>query len=174
MKSKVALGFLLAFSLTTFAFAKAKPILEEVVLKNSQFSKIIYQSLANNIQAEPAKMLAGGKMNVITIANAFSCLESGSGAKVKYTCAILADAGWNALGSESYGAGDNEELTKSLYEAMSEKPEVDEFSSTKTIELNATDKEGGTERNQLTCMMATELAQGLGLTAYTCQIMNAL
>ena len=174
MTSKIALGFLLAISITSLAFAKAKPVSEEVVLKNSQFSKMIYKSLAKNVEIQKAQMLAGGKMNVITIGQGFSCLESGSGAKAKYTCAILADSGWSSLGSESYGSGDNEELTKSLYDALSVTAEVDEMFSTKTIELNVADQDGGTERNQLTCMKASEQAQGLGLAAYTCQIMNAL
>lgn len=156
MKSAILFS-LLVFSATSFA--ASSPITEDVVLKNKEFSKRIYTALEKKIPAVK---------NTITIKGLISCQKTDK----SVSCKLLA-GGWNYLGSEAYGSGDQEKLTKKLYDSLSLKAVVEEGMSFKTIELNVEDPNGGTERNQLSCIRPGKEAAELGLRD-TCQLLNGL
>lgn len=148
MKSIIALSF---FVLTSTAFAASSPILEDVVLKNKQFSQKIYDAL-------------GGK----DVKGLVSCKKT-----TKNVSCSLTKGGWNYFGNEAYGSGDQEKLTKKLFDSLSIKETVEEGMKFKTIELNVADPRGGTERNLLSCTRVGKEAEQLGLRD-TCQVINAL
>ncbi len=142
---KTAILFsLLVLSTTSFA---ASPIIEDVVIKNKQFSQKIYEAL-------------GGK----EIKGLISCTKS--------SCKLI-KGGWSYFGMESYGSGDKGLLTKKLYDALKLPVTTEEGMKFKTIELNVEDPRGGTERNQLVCTRVGKQAEELGLRD-TCNVLNAL
>lgn len=144
-------AFLLSlFILSTTSYA-ASPIIEDVVIKNKQFSQKIYDAL-------------GGK----EIKGLISCKKSGNAVSCK-----LIKGGWNYFGMESYGSGDKGLLTKKLYDALALKATTEEGMKFKTIELNVEDPRGGTERNQIVCTRVGKFAEEMGLRD-TCNVLNAL
>lgn len=144
MKTSILLMLLV---LSSNSFAASSPILEDVVLKNKQFSQKIYEAL-------------GGK----EIKGLISC--------TKTSCKLTKGA-WNYFGMESYGSGDKGVLTKKLYDTLKIKETTEDGMKFKTIELNVADPHGGTERNQLVCTRVGKEAEDLGLRD-TCQVLNAL
>ena len=144
MKTTILLSLLI---FCTSTFAASSPILEDVVLKNKEFSQKIYEAL-------------GGK----EIKGFISCTKS--------SCKLIKGS-WNYFGMESYGSGDKGLLTKKLYDSLKIKETSEDGMKFKTIELNVADPHGGTERNQLVCTRVGKEAEGLGLRD-TCQVLNAL
>jgi hypothetical protein len=144
MKSLILFSLFIVSSTT---FAASSPILEDVVVKNKQFSKTIFEALKTK-----------------SIKGLITCSPS--------TCKLI-KGGWNYLGSENYGSGDQEKLTKALYDSLQIKETTEEGMNFKTIELNVPDPRGGTERNQLTCIRPGKEARSYGLRD-TCQLLNAL
>jgi len=148
MKTSILLSLLV---LTTTAFAASSPIVEDVVLKNKEFSQKIHTALA-------------GK----EIKGLISCTKTSKSISCK-----LIKGGWNYFGMESYGSGNKGTLTKKLYDSLSIKETSEDGMKFKTIELNVADPHGGTERNQLVCTRVGKEAEDLGLRD-TCQVLNAL
>lgn len=181
MKCMSILVLACGFLIQSMAFARATPVTEEVTLKNGDFSKLIYEALEKNKKPKKATGLAGGEMYIIDIQKGFSCAKSISlkkDAAPRYSCTLAADKGWNSLGMNSYGSGSNEKLSKALYNALGVQAEEESeggetLMATKTIEMNVADGDGGTERNQISCVQPSEEAEGLGI-AHSCQIVNAL
>jgi len=148
MKTSILLSLLV---LSTTAFAASSPMVEDVVLKNKEFSQKIHTAL-------------GGK----EIKGLISCSKT-----TKTVSCKLIKGGWNYFGMESYGSGDKGLLTKKLYDSLSTKATTEDGMKFKTIELNVEDPHGGTERNQLVCTRVGKEAEVLGLRD-TCQVLNAL
>lgn len=148
MKTFIALSFLV---LTSTSFAASSPILEDVVLKNKQFSQKIFDAL-------------GGK----EVKGLISCKKT-----AKEVSCSLTKGGWNYFGNEAYGSGNQDKLTKKLYDSLSIKETMEDGMKFKTIELNVADPHGGTERNQISCTRVGKEAEQLGLRD-TCQVLNAL
>jgi hypothetical protein len=148
MKTSILLTLLI---LSTTSFAASSPIIEDVVLKNKEFSQKIYEAL-------------GGK----EIKGLISCKKT-----AKSVSCRLIKGGWNYFGNEAYGSGDQDKLTKKLYDSLTLKPTTEDGMKFKTIELNVEDPHGGTERNQITCTRVGKQAEDLGLRD-TCQVLNAL
>lgn len=147
MKTTILLSL---FVLSSTSFAASSPIVEDVVLKNKQFSQKIYEAL-------------GGK----EVKGLISC------SKGKEISCKLIKGGWNYFGMESYGSGDKGQLTKKLYDSLTLPVTTEDGMKFKTIELNVEDPHGGTERNQLVCTRVGKQAEQLGLRD-TCQVLNAL
>ena len=148
MKTSILLSLLV---LSTTSFAASSPIVEDVVLKNKEFSQKIHDAL-------------GGK----EIKGLISCKKTAK----DVTCKLI-KGGWNYFGNEAYGSGDKEQLTKKLYDSLTLKTTNEDGMKFKTIELNVEDPRGGTERNQISCMRVGKQAEELGLRD-TCQVLNAL
>lgn len=170
----------LVFQLT--AFAKSQPVSEEVTLTNGDFSKAIYEALEKTKKPKKAKDLAGGEMMIIDL-KGFSCnkhtSKKPSGTKVGYSCTLAANSGWTSMGMNTYGSGSSPKLSKALYNALSVPAEVDEvdgveMSSTKTIQMDFKDDDGGTQRNQLSCVDMGEETVKMGFNEHVCSIINAL
>lgn len=172
---KYALASLLMI-LTTSTFAAGTPIRDNVALKNEKFSKLIYTALKKNIKPQVV-VRTGASQNVIEVKGLITCSENSklvSGGKTVQThkC-VLKEGAWNELGRDIYGSGDNEKGTKLLYASLALKAEKDEAFTTKQIEYNTPDSNGGTERNLLNCMAPNKLGEQYGLRS-SCQLINAM
>ena len=113
--------------------------------------------------------MAGGSMEVIALGG-FSCMKQDT----RYSCALIADSGWNYMGMESYGSGSNEKLSEALFAGLGiEAVNEEGMFLNKAIALDVPDNDSGTERNQLACMKPIGDSASLGLRI-SCSLLNAL
>ncbi len=181
MKFSTIFAFVCSLILQATVFAKAQPVAEEVELTNKDFAKAIYEALEKNKKPKKAAKMAGGEMLIIDIAKGFSCYKhtskKPSGTKVSYNCIIPAGQSWNSYGNSTYGS--NDKVSKALYAALGVSAEVEEIDgeeimSSKTIEMNFKDDDGGTQRNLLTCISNSEDSVAMGIKPFICTLTNAL
>jgi len=156
----------------------AKPITEGVNFKSAPFAEL----LINSLNVKPALVaMAGGQSYVYKVGAGLTCYKSfatdiqapNAPRKANYSCVINPAGGWKAMGMESYGAGDNRAFSLALYAALAVKESNDEGIRTRTLELERPDGDGGTERNQLSCINPTAEIEAMGFRP-TCQFINAL
>lgn len=164
MKTTILLSLLV---LSTTSFAASSPIVEDVVIKNKEFSQKIYEALEKKVPAM-ATSVRGKSVTVLSIKGLLSCQK----ADKDFSCKLI-KGGWNYFGMESYGSGDQGQLTKKLYDSLTLKATTEDGMKFKTIELNVEDPHGGTERNQIVCTRVGKQAEELGLRD-TCNVLNAL
>ena len=165
----LSLGFALAAS------ADPQPLLQDVTLKNAQFSKMIFDALSPTAKIEESKK---GRVTTqtINIEDGFVCNKVTAANASQFTCTLLAPQ-WNVLSSDGkiLGSSSNEKLCKGLYDTLSVKEEQDSAGFTKTIELNVELSKFQTERNQLSVRKVdAEFADAMGVRPYVCSLINAL
>lgn len=163
---KTILGLLFCFTASA-AMAASSPILENVQVKNKKFAELIFIAIKNK-----APTRTSGAITAATIPGLITCQSIVGVAKTDFNCTLLR-GGWNYLGSEAYGSGDQEQATRKLYDALKIRETNEEGMKFKTIELNVPDRTGGTERNQLVCTRMAPEHRQMGFRD-TCQIINAL
>ena len=149
------------------ALAASSPILENVQVKNKKFAELIFIAIKDKA---PTK--TSGAITAATIPGLITCQSIVGVVKTDFNCWLL-KGGWNYLGSEAYGSGDQEKATRELYNALKLRETNEEGIKFKTIELNVPDRTGGTERNQLVCTRMAPVHRQMGFRD-TCQLINAL
>lgn len=157
----------LALVLSATAVAAPSPILENVQLKNKKFSELIFIALKDK-----AQIRSQGAITTVAIPGLITCQSIVGVAKTDFSCTLIKGA-WNYLGQEVYASGDQEYLTKKLYDSLKLRVTTDSGIKFKTIELNAPDRTGGTERNLLSCVRQSKETSDMGLRD-TCQLINGL
>lgn len=166
MKTIFILGLMIISSL---AMAVTTPIKNDVVLKNTMFAAKIYKALSKKVK--PVKVEQNGvTLNRIMIPALITCYQHNNSLA---TCTLIKGA-WKDLGSSVYSVIRDENVAK-LYDSLSIKAQTEPGTdmTTKSIELEVDDEEGGTERNLLACTKMGELEIEMGLRS-TCQLINAL
>lgn len=168
----------LMICLSTNAFATPQPVRETVDIKNSKFAEAITKAIEKNVKPQSVTRVGGNGL-IYIVAKGFECEKSTATAagrrtnETSYSCRILGDAGWNYLGSETYGSGSNQSFSLALYAALDVQEKSEEGIARKTIEMNVPDPRGGTERNLLSCIKPSDKLSRMGMRA-SCQLINAL
>ena len=163
---KTILGILLVLS-TGLVQAEPAPIKKDLVLKNKNFSELIYKAL----EKKASKVVTGGK-TVLNVLNVIQCSRIVGFASTDYSCRLLKNA-WLELGENVYSTVDKETVPTKLYDILSVKPLKEEGMSFKNIELDEDDQNGGTERNLLTCTRVSPEVAEMGFRD-TCQLVDGM
>ena len=157
----------IALVLSATALAAPSPILENVKLKNRQFSEQIFIAIKNKAQVRTQ-----GAITTVSIPGLITCQSIVGVVRTEFSCTLIKGA-WNYLGQEVYASGDQQALTKKLYDTLNLRVTTDSGIKFKTIELNVPDRTGGTERNLLSCIRQSKETSQMGLRD-TCQLINGL
>ena len=163
---KSIFGLMLCLAAGT-VMAASSPILENVQVKNKKFAELIFIALKDKAQIKTQ-----GAITTVSIPGLINCQSIVGVVRTDFSCTLI-KGGWNYLGSEVYGSGDQELSTRKLYDALKLRVTTDSGIKFKTIELNAPDRTGGTERNLLSCTRIAPEHRQMGLRD-TCQLINAL
>ena len=165
-------------SLAGKAMKAASPITGAVDFKSPPFAEL----LVNSLKVTPELVvMAGGQSYVYKVGEGLVCYKSFSTdvhlpsepRKARYSCVIKPAGGWKFMGMESYGSCDNRAFSLALYDALKVKEINDEGIRSKALELERPDGDGGTERNQLSCINPAPDIAAMGFRP-TCQFLNAL